>query len=96
LVEFKPEDVEILRTVPPHMKKKVRDGIWSVLLSDVVDPEYAEFIRDWIFLKLPEAVASLNNLDIMQVLEYFARNDKSFLRAGEKITRDFSRYQNRS
>ena len=57
------------------------------MLSGSIEPDEATFIRDWLWMKRPEAISSIKSLPAKRVLDYFMKNDKSFERATFRIAR---------
>jgi len=76
------EEAKILKGIAPERKKTVAEEYNLAMLKDRIDIEEATFIRDWLFMKVPEDVATVNHLAPDDVINYFMDNDSSFLKAG--------------
>ena len=71
-----------LKGIAPERKKTEVEGYSLAMLKSRIDVEEATFIRDWLFIKVPETVAKMHKLAPVDVVKYFVDNDKSFLKAG--------------
>lgn len=76
------QEANILKDIAPERKKTVVAEYTLAMLKDRFDIEEATFIRDWLFIKAPEAVATMHKLSPEEVFEYFMESDRSFQKAG--------------
>ena len=76
------EEAVILKGIAPERKKTKVEGYSLAMLKRRIDIEEATFIRDWLFIKAPEAVATMHKLSPEDIVKHFMENDRSFLKAG--------------
>ncbi len=76
------DEAVILKGIAPERKKTEVQGYSLAMLKGRIDVEEATFIRDWLFVKAPGAVAVMNKLSPEDTVKYFLDNDRSFLKAG--------------
>ena len=73
----------IIKAIPNENKREITEDYW-LFLARKLDIEEATFIRDWLFINTPEAIAGLLNLSNEEVIFHFS-NDNSILRADERL-----------
>lgn len=76
-------------------KNQMVDEYWLAMLSGDIQPEEATFIRDWLWMKVPEVIAGYKQFLQKRVVEYFMRNDQSLERAVFRSGRYISKRENR-
>lgn len=76
------EEAIFLKDITPERRKTDGEGYSLAMLKGRIDVEEATLIRDWLFMKAPEAVATMYKLAPEDVIKYFVDNDESFLKAG--------------
>jgi hypothetical protein len=73
-------DAGYIREIFPHQKKLMHDNLVLAMVSDTIVPEMAMLIRDHMFLAGIDSVAMMNNLDPVDVVKYFGRDENGMLR----------------
>lgn len=76
-----PGEAELLDSLPSDQKVQHTDEVWLAMLSGSIEPEEATFMRDWLWMKGPEAIASIKKLPSKRVLDHFIKTNPAFERA---------------
>lgn len=61
------EEAALLEGLPPHQKRGLGDNIHWLVLREVMEPQEATRVRDYLWAKGIDMVAGASNLDIEQV-----------------------------
>lgn len=83
-----PAERALLKQIPPERKINETGEYWLALLSGKISAEEATFIRDWLWIKGPEAIAAVKELPIKRVLIDFGQSNPSFEKAAFRV-RDY-------
>ena len=74
LLDKREHEAGLLQELLPQQKMQIRDKYWLALMTDAIPSELAMVVRDNIFLKSIETIASLNEIDPEEAISYFARD----------------------
>lgn len=64
----------LLLELPEDHKRQLDTKFWMAMPSGKIPPEYATFVRDYLFLKVSDTIAMLNDLDVPETMMYLAED----------------------
>ena len=76
LLESVPQDKLLLTHLEKNKKKKLVDRYWLGLLKEL-SPRKANFIRDYLWITLPEKIAFGSGISEKQAAKYFVTYEDS-------------------
>lgn len=87
LLANNPGERALLDQITEDHKQPLSDIVWLAITADRIPPEEATFIRDWLWLSLPEAIIRLKELPQRSALEHLSIKGESFDRAAFRAHR---------
>lgn len=73
---------QMLERIDNTHKRQLRDGSYLAMFTPSISSEEATFIRDWLWMKVPEVIIGLEELPVKRTLERLTASNRSVENAG--------------
>lgn len=80
-----PSERKMIAELPTTHKKRAVGQYWKVLRASSLSPRDATFMKDYLYISTPEAIAQANDLDVAETIFMFSRKSESYVRAGFRV-----------